>query len=63
MIQKDLKVCIPQAQPIDNLATTSIKNFVIKFGLTTTMLIYDSLLAGKRILFSGDTKQNSIEEV
>jgi len=27
------------------------------------MLIYDSLLAGKRILFSGDTKHNSVEEV
>jgi hypothetical protein len=27
------------------------------------MVIYDSILAGKRILFSGDTKQNSVEEV
>lgn len=27
------------------------------------MVIYDSLLAGKRILFCGDTKQNSVEEV
>ena len=27
------------------------------------MLIYDSLLAGKRILFSGDTRTNSVEEV
>mmetsp|Transcript_26374 Transcript_26374/g.40268 ORF Transcript_26374/g.40268 Transcript_26374/m.40268 type:complete len:82 (-) Transcript_26374:133-378(-) len=27
------------------------------------MVIFDALLAGKRILFSGDTKQNSVEEV
>ena len=27
------------------------------------MVIYDSILSGKRILFSGDTKQNSVEEV
>ena len=27
------------------------------------MVIYDSLLAGKRVLFSGDSKQNSVEEV
>lgn len=27
------------------------------------MVIYDSILAGKRILFSGDTKQNSVEEI
>ena len=27
------------------------------------MVIYDSLLAGKRILFCGDTKQNSVEEL
>jgi hypothetical protein len=27
------------------------------------MLIYDSLLSGKRVLFSGDTKYNSVEEV
>ena len=27
------------------------------------MVIYDSILAGKRILFCGDTKINSVEEV
>lgn len=27
------------------------------------MVIFDSILAGKRIVISGDTKQNSIEEV
>ena len=27
------------------------------------MLLYDSVLAGKRILFSGDTGQNSVEEL
>lgn len=27
------------------------------------MVIFDSILAGKRVLFSGDTKQNSVEEI
>jgi hypothetical protein len=45
------------------LATSSLQKFVQKFGAKITMVIYDSILAGKRILFSGDTKQNSVEEV
>ncbi|CDW80407.1 UNKNOWN [Stylonychia lemnae] len=46
------KVCIPQVLNSDEIASTSIKKFVLKFG-ERTMLIYDSLLSEKRILFSG----------
>ena len=46
------KICIPQLTNSDELATTSIKKFIMKFG-EKTMLIYDSILSEKRILFSG----------
>ena len=58
----DCKVCLPQIFPIDHLATTSLQQFIQRFG-SKVMLLYDSVLAGKRILFSGDTASNSVEEV
>ncbi len=36
----------------DDIATTSIKKFIMKFG-EKSMLIYDAILSEKRILFSG----------
>ena len=52
MHNMNIKVVIPQCQWPDKLVTTSIKRFILKFG-EKTMLIYDSLLSEKRILFSG----------
>ena len=63
MMQKDIKLCIPQTQSLDTVVTTSIFSMIQRFGVSFIMVIYDSILAGKRILISGDTKQNSIEEV
>ena len=60
---KEMKICIPQIYHPDLLGTSSLSKFVQKFGGRITMVIYDSILAGKRILFSGDTKQNSVEEI
>ena len=46
------KFIIPQAQFPDEIATTSIKKFIMKFG-EKIMLIYDAILSEKKILFSG----------
>jgi hypothetical protein len=46
------KLYIPQTLSPDEMASTSIKKFIMKFG-EKTMLIYDALLSEKRILFSG----------
>jgi hypothetical protein len=37
---------------LDEIGSSSLKKFIIKFG-EKTMLIYDAILAEKRILFSG----------
>jgi len=40
----------------DSFSTSSLKGFIQRFGAKITMVIFDSILAGKRVLFSGDTK-------
>jgi hypothetical protein len=45
------------------MVTTSIFNLIQRFGVNVIMVIFDSLLAGKRIVIAGDTKLNSIDEV
>ena len=45
------KVCVPQILSPDDLATTSIKRFIKKFG-ERVMMIYDAVLSEKRIIFS-----------
>jgi hypothetical protein len=52
----EFKITIPQALTSDHQATVSLHKLIQKLGAKTTMLLYDSLLSGKRILISGDTK-------
>ena len=43
---------IPLASPPDQLASSSLTKFLLRFQ-TKAMVIYDALLAEKRILFAG----------
>ena len=55
-INEEFKITIPQALTSDHQATVSLHKLIQKLGAKTTLLLYDSLLSGKRILISGDTK-------
>ena len=45
------KICVPQILSPDDLATTSLKRFILKFS-EKIMMIYDAILSEKRIIFS-----------
>ena len=49
-------VTIPQGLASDHQATASLHKMIQKLGAKTTMILYDSLISGKRILISGDTR-------
>ena len=62
-IASQARISIPQVTSPDGLVTTSLRQFIVGIGTTSTMFIFDSILAAKRILFLGDPKVNSVEEV
>jgi len=49
---KQMQVILPFTTLPDQLATSSIMKFILKFG-AKTMVVYDALLSEKRILMAG----------
>ena len=49
---KQMQVILPLTTLPDQLATSSIMKFILKFG-AKTMVVYDALLSEKRILMAG----------
>lgn len=49
---KQLQLILPMVFPPDQLATSSIMKFILKFG-SKTMVVFDALLSEKKILMAG----------
>lgn len=47
-----MKIVLPNTVSCDEIGASSLRKFIIKFELMT-MLIFDAILAEKRILFLG----------
>jgi len=51
---------MPTCPSLDDIGSTSLKKFILKFG-EKVMLIYDAILSEKRILFSGSLEYSAEE--